>query len=342
MLASSVVLRAHERIDYKRCQMKWFWAWRKGLTPRGQSFGPLEFGIWVHEALARWYQEGFVRDGELSDIFEHVAEASLKSAMAAQVPQHEIDTATQLIALGIEILRAYQVYYRNDRRIEVIIAEIPLEFTFPSDKGGVLATHRLKPDLVFYCTVTKRVMLMEHKTAKQIRTTHLVIDDQARPYGAMAERALKQAGVLHRNESLGGIRYNFLRKALPDQRPTDKHGRSLNKDGTISRRQPAPLFVRQDVLMTGKAKVVTLQRIRREAIEIARKTAAIRAGNLSMDQLNKTPHSSCEKHCQYFSMCVAHENGHDIRHMQETMYVQRDPYAYDEDTTDELTSFEMG
>jgi hypothetical protein len=202
--------------------------------------------------------------------------------------------------------------------------------------------HKLKPDLVYRSKRDLGVWLMEHKTAATIRTEHLVIDDQARPYGAMAERSLRKLGLLGKDEQFKGIMYNFMRKALPDERVIDEQGRALNKNGTVSKRQPSPLFVRHPVTMTRAAKVVALRRIQGEAVMLTMMTKSIREKKIDPDFIPKTPHNSCPKTCDFFAMCTAEEQGVDITEMRRRLYTRRDPYVYEEETTTEPMSFEMG
>lgn len=338
-------VRSHEVMDYKRCPKKWYWKWRKGLVPKTISFGALDLGTWMHTAFQRWYGPGFKRNGTLVEHFLDTAENAQGAAAENGASEHVLDTASELIALGEAMATAYQSFYQdNDPGIDVLATEVPLEFTF-SDPGrnSFKATHKLKPDLVyFHPDGSGDILLMEHKTATQIRTAHLAIDGQARPYGAMAERALRTAGLISKPQRLRGIMYNFLRKALPDLRPTDSQGRSLNKNGTVSKKQPATSFVRHLVTLTAQAKVVTLERIQADSAMLALVTQSIRAGRIDPRDIPKTAHWSCPKMCPFFNMCVAEENGSDIRNMEETMFVRKDPYVYYEETTDEIPSFEMG
>lgn len=335
------LIRNGERVDYKRCMKKWYWRWRMGLVPKAASFGALELGTWVHAALGGWYGEGYARNGNLPDHFLSAAEASISDAAKAQAPSYVLERAEELAALGEAMMQAYERHYGKDRDVFVLAVEVPLEFTMSDYGGKLVATHRLKPDMV-YADRSKAVRLMENKTAATIRTGHLALDDQARPYGAMAERSLKQAGVIGAKESVSGITYNFMRKALPDERPTNAKGLYLNKNGTVSKKQPPALFLRHPVPMTKPAKLIALQRIRDEAVEITSLARLLRNGHADPMRLTKTPHTSCEKFCNYFTMCVAEEQGTDITVMRRSMFVQQDPYAYAEDTTDVPSSFEMG
>lgn len=335
------VVRSHERIDFKRCNKKWYWKWRKGLVPKEISFGALSLGTWVHSALARWYQPGIKRNGSLVDLFRADAQLDMQLAEDAGAPEHAIEKAEELIELGSAMLNAYQAAYGHDRKIRVIQAEIPLEFTISDNTGAVVAVHRLKPDLVF-ADEQGGVWLMEHKTAASIRTEHLVIDDQARPYGAMAGPALRKLGLIRSDVDFKGILYNFLRKALPDDRPRDAKGRALNRNGSVSKRQPPVNFQRIPVRMTGKAKLRTLHRVQSETVLITEMTRGLREGRLTADGLPKTPHNSCPRTCQFWALCVAEEEGSDITGMEREMFVRRNPYIYAEDSTDEIAGFEMG
>lgn len=331
------LIRSHERMDYKRCPKKWYWKWRKGLTPKVVSFGPLELGTWMHLALAAWYAD---RESVLYMQFNIYADMAIALAKANGAPDHVIEKAEELSVLGEAMCIAYEKHYGSDPNVHVIGSEIPLEFSISDDAGNTIALHMLKPDLV-YRDESDAIWLMEHKTAASIRTSHLVIDDQARPYGVMAERALKNAGVIEPRESVKGIMYNFLRKALPDERPTDREGKYLNKNGSVSAKQPPPYFLRQPVLLTRKAKLVSLRRIQVETSLVAAITNGLKDKTIDPNLIPKTPHNSCPRFCQFFAICVAEEEGTDIRDMTKAMFTVQNPYDYGE-TTDEHVGFEMG
>ena len=333
------LIRSHERMDFKRCQKKWYWAWRRGLVPCNRSFGALSLGTWMHDALEEWYQPGKQRNGSLVAHFDRIADVAILEAMNLGAPDHEVTKANELADLGARMAAAYESHYSTDPGVEVIQAEIPLRFSFSDDDGMVYAVHVLKPDLV-YRDVNGSIWLMEHKTAKTISTTHLVIDDQARPYGVMAERALRQAGYLRSDEYVRGIMYNYLRKAIPDTRSMNDNGQYLNKDGTVSKSQPPALFKRHPVVLTRQAKSISLRRIRLEVSLITSTTALLRKNPYAGRLLPKTPHHSCPR-CQFFDMCAAEENGTDIRDMERLMYKCQNPYDYGE-STDQINTFEMG
>lgn len=339
-LSSLPLIRSSERVDFKRCPKKWFWRWRMGLVPKAQTYGALELGTWMHGALAAWYSldaRGLPGSISLPELFTHVADTAIRDSEA---PDYQIEQAQELRMLGLAMTEAYERRYGRDDGVHVIQAEVPLEFEFSDEEGRPLAIHKLKPDLV-YADDHDDVWLMETKTAKQIRLEHLVIDDQARPYVSMAELALRKLGLIRRNQKFRGVMYNFLRKALPDLRPVNEKGQALNKNGSVSKQQPTPVFVRHPITLSRQGKQLALRRLQTEAIMLTRMTSALREKQLRPEMLPKTPHSSCAKLCPYFAMCVVEEQGGNFQEMQRSMYVRRDPYVYEEETTDIPTSFEL-
>ena len=71
--------------------------------------------------------------------------------------------------------------------------------------------------------------IVTHNTARQIKTTHLRLDDQAGAYWAIAEAILRSQGKLKKGERIKGILYNFLMKSPMDERPVNPDGLSCNK-----------------------------------------------------------------------------------------------------------------
>ena len=333
------VVTSSERVTFKRCQKKWYWMWRRGLVARAKQFGALDLGNWMHDGLAAWYGKGRKREGSLMQWVTVYAQEALNQASVDGAPDYIIEAAEPMMMLAIHMAESYEDFYGKDDKIFVVRAEIPLEFTIPNRDGIILAKHKLKPDLVFIDQYGQ-IWLMEHKTAKQVSTAHLVLDDQARPYGAMSEPALRDAGIIRPDRRFAGIMYNYLRKALVDQRPTNSKGQYLNKNGSVSKSQPPPYFIRHPVKMTRKAKMRTLSRVRDETLEITEMTLRLRTGDMHPDRLNKTPHKSCAKLCPFFTMCVAEEEGSNVRNMEHDMFVRKNPYAY-HDSTEELQTFEM-
>jgi len=337
-------VRSHEIMDYKRCPTKWYWHWRMGLVPTAVSFGALDLGTWVHEAFATWYQPGLRRQGDLRDLLADAAQSAMIEAKRAGAPDYQLEKADQLAALGEAMMVGYTDHYGDDPTVEVLATELPLDFIIPGYEawpGVPRVRYMFKPDMVYRDLLNGGAWLMENKTAASIRTEHLPIDGQARPYGVFAARALTKLGIIADPSEFKGIMYNYLRKAVPDARPVNDKGQALNKNGTVSAKQPAASFLRKPVILTRKAKVRTLERLRADAVEVAGMAAMIRADPAAAERLSITPHHSCPKFCDYFTMCVERENGNDITQLRRSMFKRVDPYAYPE-TTDEHATFEMG
>lgn len=260
--------------------------------------------------------------------------------MCDTLPGYKLDQIDNLLLLGTDMAVNYDRKYGDDTDVHPIIAEIPLTFTIYDEQNKLVATHKLKPDLVFR-DEHNYVWLMEHKTAAQIRLEHLRIDDQARPYVAMAELALRRAGIITPDDVFKGVMYNFLRKIKSDTRPQNADGLYLNKDGSVSAKQPTPVFVRYKLEISKLGRLNSLRRLQNEAITITNKTDQLRRGVLKPEDLMKTPHSSCPKLCDYFTMCTSMEDGRDWRQMERDRFIRRNPYTYDEESTDTPLSFEL-
>ncbi len=325
------IIRAHERVDFKRCQKKWYWKWRRGYVLRERDFCPLDLGTWMHVSLADFYRsKGSLK---LSDLVATYSSTALRLAEQNDAPEHVIEEGERLAALAIAMASAYEQFY-TDSSIEVIAVEPTFYFQIDD-----LAVHRITPDLVYRELHTGRIWLMEHKTAASIRTDFLVIDDQARAQATMVEQPLRRS-VLKSNQFVTGVMYNFLRKAFPDKRPQNAQGAFLNKDGRVSKQQPPPYFLRHPVTLTRRAKVIALRRIRQEVTDIVTATAALKQRTLDPMDLRKTPHYSCSRTCDFFRICTAEENGVPTGLLEEMLYTRKNPYEQAE-TTDEPASFDM-
>lgn len=223
-------------------------------------------------------------------------------------------------------------------------------------------------DLVFRDLTNSQLWLEEHKTAAAISTAHLSLDDQGGTYFATAARALAKQGLVKSGERLRGIEYNFMRKGLPDPRPRNADGAYTNKPGKkhyakallprrdwteaqlmkmkldeleehamaedirvvgdVSKRQPAPLFLRERIHRTAKERSSQLRRIQNEAVQIE----LIRSGVLVP---SKTPTRECSRFCQFFDLCELDERGGDTEDFKKMVYSKRDVYADHRKSTDE-------
>lgn len=220
-------------------------------------------------------------------------------------------------------------------------------------------------DLVYRDLKLEQIWLEEHKTAAAISTAHLSIDDQGGTYFATASRALEKQGLIKKGERLRGIEYNFMRKGLPDPRPQNAEGAYTNKPGKkhyhaifaehgikfkaatkldelkamadeaglvvlgdVSKRQPAPLFLREKIHRTAKERSSQLRRIQNEAVHIE----LVRSGVLAA---TKTPTKQCSRFCSFFDLCELDERGGDTKDFKSRVFGKRDVYADHRKSTDE-------
>lgn len=317
------LIRTSERKDFKRCQQRWYWAWRCGLRKRGRDASALWLGIGVHEALANWYiGPGLKRGIHPAEYFADWAAGEIEYVKASRSEDYQDDVWMDARDLGITMLEGYIEKYGRDEQWDVIAPEESFQIDLPRRNGqGLLAIYCGTFDLVYRDRADGQIKLGEHKTAKQILTHHLALDEQAGTYWAVASQILRHRGVLKRGEQIGSITYNFLRKGVPDPRPENAEGQKLNKDNSVSKNQPAPLFRREEIFRTTGERASQLRRVQSEALWM-------RAARKNPDDIMKTPTRDCHWDCDFFDMCQIHEQGGtEWEELRDAIFIQEDPYA---------------
>jgi len=218
------------------------------------------------------------------------------------------------------MLEAYVDKYGKDPDWEVIYIETPFR---------VRVTRRGKPIGRFWSTFDGvyrdrrdgSVWLMEHKTASSIDLAYLELDDQGGSYFAVATDILRARGVLGPDEHIAGIMYNFLRKSLPDDRPVNELGESLNKDGSVSKKQPAIAFVRTPVERAPSE-------VRTQMARMADEIAVMNAMREGVIPVIKTPTKMCPRMCEFWDLCGLHERGSTraVEAMKRSTFSTEDPF----------------
>lgn len=317
------IIRTSERRKFKRCPQAWEWAYRYGLKGKFREADALWFGTGVHEALAQWYKGPGLRRGQHpAKYWAKWVGAEIAEIRTAISGDYNEDVWVDAKELGVAMLEGYVERYGKDETWDVIAPEESFQIDIPyRNKAGVMAIYAGTFDLVYRDRETGEILLGEHKTAKTISTRHLSLDDQAGAYWAVASKVLQHRGVLKKGETIGGITYNFLRKAMPDTRPENEEGQKLNKDGSVSKNQPSPLFLREYVPRTRSERATQLRRIQNEAawMNIARRHP---------DGIIKTPTMNCAWDCEFFDMCELHDKGGpEWMEYRDAMFTVRDPYA---------------
>jgi len=335
-------VRTWERNRFKRCRWAWWQSCREGLKPK-RTKPALLFGEWVHVALARWYcGPGLKRGPHPAETFKEVAVAQEHFFKVADATEEELAKYEDLHSLGIVLLEEYVNHYGIDDSWHIISPEQTFQFgvSWPEwleylKDRPLLAEYDGTFDLVYLDLINDLIWLGEHKTAKSVGTDHLVLDEQAGSYVSVAARTLAKQGLLRKGQRIHGINYNFIRKGKPDERPKDAQGYYLNKNGSRSKVQPKPLFIRHPVQRTSAARRNQLLRIQDDIglMELVRR---------GYEPITKTTHHSCARFCEFFDICRLHEEGANWTDLRDVSFTVQDPYADHRKSTDDTPTFEFG
>lgn len=319
-MSNPPIIRTSERRSAKECLQAWQWAWREGLKPRGEEADHFWFGTGIHLAFSEWYSgPGLKRGPHPVETWEEYCRDAHRTM---RLSGHDDEAKwTDGVELGRSLLERYIDHYGNDDHWHIIAPEQTFQIDIPyRRKNGIMAIYAGTFDLVFRDLRTGRIKLGEHKTAANISLTHLQIDDQAGAYWAIAHKVLVSQGLIKESDRIEAITYNFVRKALPDVRPENEDGLKLNKNGTISKRQPKHPFLRYDVDRSPRERATQLRRIQNEAtwMDLARRHP---------DAITKNPRYDCARRCQFYELCEIHERGgRDFEDYKKAMFRVEDPY----------------
>jgi len=331
------LIRNSERTTFLTCRHRWALTWLLGRQATDQPRA-LRFGDLVHQALAAYYIPGRKRGPAPAETFAQLYEeqASLLQDQGFNVFSDE--AWVDALDLGRGMLTRYvEEYTPDDAEYEVISSEqvfqvpvyrrMPRAFRFKA--VGTL-------DGVWRHLPTGRVIFKEFKTATAINVDALALDEQASMYWTFGPAWLRRRGILKEGEDIDHILYTFLRKALPnpDYR-FDDEGRKLNKDGSVSKVQPSPYFVRVPVYRDKADKAQFYERLRAQAADMYIMTAAMKAweengrGDLP-PLIYKNPGTmffpNC-RGCPVRESCEVHESGGDWRAVLDQITVPWDGYA---------------
>jgi PD-(D/E)XK nuclease superfamily len=222
------ILRTSERTAFKRCAWRWFQEYRMGYRPKGVQADALWFGIGIHEALGNWYQKGKRRGPHPADTFQYWAGDEMSWAKTYLDDGYDAPVWEDAVELGIAMLEGYVDFWGKDSQWQILAIEQP--FSLKINRGGKpIVRFQSRWDGVFRDLADGEIYLLETKTAAQVILSYLELDDQGGSYWAAACQVLRAKGVLKPNEDIAGIQYNFLRKAMPDDRPVNKDGQRTNK-----------------------------------------------------------------------------------------------------------------
>lgn len=355
-------LRTSERGALNRCRQRWDWAYNLRLEPLREK-PALRFGTLIHKALEHyWSPKNQARRKPIHPartflrLFDEELEATEKEWEKWRDEDDEWHTYREL---GEVMLVGYMNKWREqDKEYLVLAVEQrfytkifvppgcpPLVAPSPTTYVGTL-------DKIMYHLPSRRLLFGDYKTTSTdpTKTSHLALDEQAGSYWALgpqwlatqAPRPLRthirsvaaQLPPQHRKAieefRFDGILYDFLKKDLPDDRPTNDEGYALNKDGSVSKKQPGPLFHREIVYRDEGDRQNVLQRIYEDAKEIG----MLRRGDLA---IKKSPDRFICIGCQFIELCELHETqASGWKEFQKAMYHVWDPYTTYNIDADEL------
>lgn len=291
--------------------------------------GPLVFGTLGHLALAEWYIPGKTRGVEPQETWEKITQDLWDTIKVEGYVDDEVEGSWEdARKLGHAMLANYRKHYGADEHWEVLWVENQFHQLIPHPKD-LQDKKRPKPrpiveyvgtiDLIVRNHETGQIEYVDHKFMKTIETEHLYIDDQNGGYLAIGTHELRKRGVIGEKEAVRSLVYNFLRKALPPDKPQNAMGQYLNLDGTPSKRQPPPFFHRERIERTGAERNRQVQRIGEEAIH----HQAVRDGLLP---ITKNPSRDCRWDCSFFDLCSIHESGGDLPFAKKALYKKENPY----------------
>lgn len=349
-------MRNSERSTFRRCGFKWDWAYNRRLAPEVEK-GALSFGSLVHEALAVYYPPGVKRGPHPAATFEKLYHDQQRKFAQWDDEGNRIDA----LELGVSMLTEYVALYGADDTIDIIQSEIPMQIDVYDKKQRYLCTWVGRGDAAYRNRITGRIGFLEHKTAKSIEEELRInsgYGEQGLSYWWAGDITFHHRGWLKEDEHVDHVLFNWLRKALPDDRPRDRNGNYLNKPtkdallvacadaeitvpkkatmevltglleaegvevamyGAVSKVQQKPLFHRWP-LPFGPGEMATINdRIRKEAWMMAE----TRAGRIP---LLKNPTKDCVWDCPFKEACELHEMGADWESVLELEFTTWSPY----------------
>lgn len=340
------LVRNSERASFKTCQAQWNWRWNMGLVPAMPRQDARWFGSAWHIVMAEYYlpkdsTSGFGRTNveELHSIWDQQMKGIYTTIAVG--PYFGEDSEREWVdacALGHLMIDGYVEYWKGDPGWEILMPEQRFRARVPFnmrqakrpatywqmiglDGRGYVAEIVGTFDMpIRDHSDNGRIKIVDHKTAAQYDPvlSYLVKDDQAGTYIAVGTQALREAELIGKDEAITGMIFNFARKAKPDERAKDEQGRYLNQNGTVSKRQPLPLFYRESVERNKANRLRQMARIADDAEQIQ----LIREGQMG---ITKNPGRQCSW-CDYRDLCDIDENGGDTEQFIKDVFKYDDPY----------------
>jgi hypothetical protein len=357
IVAGLPMLRTSERSTFKRCHWKWWWEFEEVLKPK-TDVPPLRFGSLIHKALADFYIPGVKRGPHPAARFRYHydQELRLQESFGFKVPDVEDDEVWREAGeLGEAMLDNYVDRYGADDEWEVLVTEQAFQQVVPKpwsiDPNHPASAQTLEPWFIYVGILdgiwrnrrTKKISIVDHKTAKAINVMYLSLDSQATAYWTWGLDWIYEQGLLRPREKPAGMMYNHLRKAMPDPREYEiVNGKKvyLNLDGSYSKKQPAPYFVRTPIYRDWHEREAAREQVYAEFADIE----MIQTGREDDKDGNlHAPPAGAYKNqgqftcpgCWLFDVCELHEIGGDWKEMMAHTTREWEPYDAHHVYTDE-------
>lgn len=228
MAVSPPMVRTSERLLFKRCR----WAWDRDFNDRmrpARSGPALRFGSLMHAAMEPYYKVGRKRGPHPAKTFKRLFDKDFEEQGHLGF-RDEDGTWADAGEMGVHLLEDYVKKYGKDERYEVIATEQAFQVPILNPvTGKVVAIYTGIVDGIWRDLDEQLLLIADHKSAAQISTGYLALDEQAGAYWTFGQDWLREKGLLKPEDELAGMLYNFLRKAKRDTRPQNADGHYLNK-----------------------------------------------------------------------------------------------------------------
>jgi len=327
-MGNRILVRTSERTSFKRCRWSWEMSFRMGLRQRRDA-PVLRFGTLCHQALAAYYIKGTKRGPHPSDTFMDLYEQEVKEIGSfglyyddSTESWEEDEKWVDAKELGEELLEMYIDFYGDDGDWEILATEQPFQQPVRNPRTGRIMFYYVGiVDLVVREISTGHIWIVDHKTTRAIDVQALGLNEQAGSYWTFGSEWLKEQGHINAAtyDDLSGLIFNFLRRTRRDTRPQNAEGHYLNKDGSVSKRQPSPVFHREPTWRTTHDR----DQVRRRAMNDFREMQMVERGDLAVI---KNPGPFTCKGCGWLDACELHETGADWEMYVEATTEPWNPY----------------
>lgn len=320
-----VFIRNSERSTFNQCRQKWYWAYQDRYKPHSGGMNALVFGDIIHRALAEWYIpekdiKKVVRGTHPAKAVDEIFKSIERQGRDSKIRSYDYDDEDKWVdahELGVTMMENYVKEYGNDDEIMVVYPEMPFQYDI-WDGDDYLVTFVGTTDALVKSRSTGKFGLLEHKTAASINMEHLFLDEQANTYWTVLPLWLWENGIISEDEDLEFMLYNYMRKSKGDSRPQNEHGQYLNANGSVSKRQPPPLFERMNVRRGTYERDKSYERL----TLVSRMIIDAKNGK---EPIYKAPSKDCS-YCEFRDLCEMDEIGNDVEDYVRSAFTTWHPY----------------